>query len=435
MRRIIILITVAITFSLAVQSKSPEKQIREVMESGDWFALDSLYKAAPENSISDFIYLLSRCLIGNRMNRPDISIPAFEQLLANHSEDLSNIITYALLYAVDLSKVGDNAKAASMLSALLEAQREQFDSISIKNLETAIKRYECLTKYKPYAITFNDNTGNVPFSIIPAGRPEKKGVLMRLENSTINGRDAKITFDTGAAINIISDSLVEKYNLIPLEVETKVAGFQSHTGKYAIAKELKIGNITVEDVPFYVMAITSHNEEADKYMKDLSLIVGSDLMLRLKDVTIDFVDNKITVPAQAPDKTESAPNLCFSSSMNLLARGSIQDNALLMNIDTGDASYGTVGKTFFKKNKKLVKSIGKPTTIKRAGLGGANITEGYLLPDASLNLGGNMVALPSIEIIPDNNPFGYECNLGLKSLMLFKQVRFNLVDFVLTTVK
>ena len=31
--------------------------------------------------------------------------------------------------------------------------------------------------------------------------------------------------------------------------------------------------------------------------------------------------------------------------------------------------------------------------------------------------------------------YGYECNLGLKSLMLFSKVRFNLVDFVLTTYK
>lgn len=31
--------------------------------------------------------------------------------------------------------------------------------------------------------------------------------------------------------------------------------------------------------------------------------------------------------------------------------------------------------------------------------------------------------------------FGYKCNLGLKSLMLFSKVRFNMVDFVLTTSK
>ena len=29
--------------------------------------------------------------------------------------------------------------------------------------------------------------------------------------------------------------------------------------------------------------------------------------------------------------------------------------------------------------------------------------------------------------------YSYQCNLGLKSLMLFDKVRFNLVDFVLTT--
>ena len=67
---------------------------------------------------------------------------------------------------------------------------------------------------------------------------------MCLENSTLNGQDAKIIFDTGAAINIIADTLVEKYDLIPMEIETRVKGFQSSPGRFAMAKELKIGNLT-----------------------------------------------------------------------------------------------------------------------------------------------------------------------------------------------
>ena len=40
-------------------------------------------------------------------------------------------------------------------------------------------------------------------------------------------------------------------------------------------------------------------------------------------------------------------------------------------------------------------------------------------------------------VLLENNTGGvlysYQCNLGLKSLMLFRKVRFNLVDFVLKT--
>ncbi|MDE6022883.1 MAG: hypothetical protein K2G13_05205, partial [Muribaculaceae bacterium] len=134
-----------------------------------------------------------------------------------------------------------------------------------------------------------------------------------------------------------------------------------------------------------------------------------------------------------PKKTETSPNLCFSSGMNLLAKGNINGTALLMNIDTGDSGYGSTGKNFYEKNKKFIKSKGTPATFRKAGIGGVVISKGYKVPDMSLELGGNTVVLPSLNVMKKTDSFGYECNLGLKSLMLFKTVRFNLVDFVLTT--
>ena len=54
-----------------------DDRIAGAMNSGDWFSLYSIYTAAPKDSISGFLEVFSRCLIGNRLNRPDVSIPAF----------------------------------------------------------------------------------------------------------------------------------------------------------------------------------------------------------------------------------------------------------------------------------------------------------------------------------------------------------------------
>ena len=64
------------SFSLGYSQSSDEK-IADAMNNSDWFALDSLYQTEPRDSISDFFEIFSRCLIGNRLNRPDVSIPAF----------------------------------------------------------------------------------------------------------------------------------------------------------------------------------------------------------------------------------------------------------------------------------------------------------------------------------------------------------------------
>ena len=184
--------------------------------------------------------------------------------------------------------------------------------------------------------------------------------------------------------------------------------------------------------------ITTNNEETDKFIDCFCIVVGSELMLQLQDLTIDFVNHKITVPSVAPKRSQVSPNMCFSSQMNLLGKGIVKGNKMLMNIDTGDASYGSLGKGFFENNKEYITNNCKLDTIRNTGIGGVNISECYRVPNLSIELGNNEIKASEIVVVLKDNmggTFGYECNLGLKSLMLFSKVRFNLVDFVLTTYK
>lgn len=434
MKKIFLLIT-AMFFSIAGYSQSYDEKIAEAMNTADWFALDSIYKSAPKDSIWSFLDVYSRCLIGNRLNRPDVSIPAFGELFNTQSEqlDLGNMLNSAMMFSMDLSRVGDNTTAAAVLSSILNATKQYLDPENINKFQNYIDRYNALASYSPYTIKFADEKGIVPFHTIPVGKPENKSVLIQLENSSINGLNAAITFDTGAATNVISDSLARQLDLIPLDVETKVEGEGIHSGTFAIAKELRIGNITVNDVPFTVMNITSNNDEADQYVDCFNIILGSELMLQLKDLTIDFINNQIIVPSEAPIKTDVSANMCFSSQMNLLAKGIIHDNSMLMNVDTGDASFGSLGSKFLADNKDFITSHSKLDSVRYAGIGGIRITECYKVPDLELELGGHSVVIPFINMPLQDSPHGYECNLGLKTLMLFSNVHFNLVDFVITT--
>lgn len=90
--------------------QSSDEKIAAAMNNSDWFALDSLYQVEPKDSISQFLEIFSRCLIGNRLNRPDVSIPAFTELLNTQSEnlDLGNLLNSSMMLAMDLSRIGDN---------------------------------------------------------------------------------------------------------------------------------------------------------------------------------------------------------------------------------------------------------------------------------------------------------------------------------------
>ena len=95
-------------------------------------------------------------------------------------------------------------------------------------------------------------------------------------------------------------------------------------------------------------------------------------------------------------------------------------------------------RTPIENNKEYITSHCKLDTIRGAGIGGVHMSECYRMTDTPLKIGNNRVVVPEMAVVLQMNTdgiYGYECNLGLRSLMLFSKVRFNMVDFVLTTFK
>ncbi len=288
------------------KAQSIDERIGTAMNTSDFFSLHDIYYSTPKDSINPFLEVFSRCLIGNRFNRPDISIPAFDELLKTQSEmlDLNLLLQSSVMFSMDLSKVGKNEDAYNLLSAVLSSAYQMVDSTSLKPYANMAAQYQSLTKYSPYQISITGDKGIIPFDTIPTGKPGSQQYLMQLTETRINDNPVKIIFDTGAGVNVITDSLARAYGLDFLDADVAATGVATSAGRYAIAKELVLGNIKVKDVPFYVIDIRSHNDEADKYIDVFEFIVGSELMLQLKDVTLDFSTKEIHVPVVAPAPLE-----------------------------------------------------------------------------------------------------------------------------------
>ena len=427
---------------IAFGQSSYDDRIAQAMNTSDWFALDSIYNEAPKDSVSPFLEMFSRCMLNNRFNRADISIPAFAELLNTQSESLGmdNLVSSAIMYGTDLGRVGSYSEAAQVLTAVKEAVKPYMETNWLSMLEQYAALYAALSAYHPYQISFpmDGATGVIPFKLGGIGPEEKQQYLIHLVGSTINGKDADIMFDTGAGINMMSEDLAAQYGLVSLDVPFDVKGYGTKTGRFALVREMKIGNITVTDVPFLIVSISAGNAKADKYFKDFNLVVGCELMLQLKDLTFDFQRSKILVPSVAPLRSDAKPNMCFSSGMGLLAKATIKDTPLTTLIDTGNPNYVSLFNTFLERNENYVRTQGKKGSSRLAGLGGVRVNKYYRLSDMSLTLGGNSTVVPVVDVARTSgrksaSAKGANNNLGLSSLMLFGKVRFNLVDFVLTT--
>lgn len=96
----------SIFLSLSAFARTIDEKIGAAMNRADWFALDSIYRVTPKDSIDPFLEIFSRCLIGNRLNRTDVSIPAFQELLNSQSLDLGNMVSSLYMFGMDLSREG-----------------------------------------------------------------------------------------------------------------------------------------------------------------------------------------------------------------------------------------------------------------------------------------------------------------------------------------
>lgn len=212
----------SIFLSLSAFARTIDEKIGAAMNRADWFALDSIYRVTPKDSIDPFLEIFSRCLIGNRLNRTDVSIPAFQELLNSQSLDLGNMVSSLYMFGMDLSREGYNAEAASIINSVVSQTKQYLDSATVDGLTSTAGRYAALSEYHPYLMEYPDARNSiVPFSIVPVGPKDKGSVLLHLQNCAINGAEADITFDTGAGTNMISREMAERYALVPLD-DTKI---------------------------------------------------------------------------------------------------------------------------------------------------------------------------------------------------------------------
>lgn len=436
MRRIAI-VCIMLLLGMVIKAQTIDERIGAAMNASDFFGLYDTYHSVPTDSINPFLEVLSRGVIGNRFNRPELSIPAFEELIKDYygNLDLNLLISCSVMYSMDLSRVGRNEDAHRLLSAVLATAYQMTDSASLYSYAEMAGRYKALSRYSPYRISVFGDKGVVPFDTVLVGNIKYQPYLMQMAQSKVNGMPARITFDTGATVNIITDSLAGVYGLEFLDVNITAKGFGEVNGKYAIARELELGNITVRDVPFYVIDVRTYNEEVDKHNRALQLIVGSELMLQLKDVTLDFGTKEIQVSGNAVEHPDAKPNMCFSPNNLFLGKAEVMGHPMLMVLDSGAAGYGLLNRHFYDSNKEYITLNCRKDTINSAGIGGVSQTLCYELLDSELSIGGTSVKVPSIMVHAGECDGDANSNnsLGLKSMMLFRKVRFNLVDMVLST--
>lgn len=428
----IVIIFICLLWCSNSSAQSANEVIATDINNGQWFALEKHLNEFPADSVSPFMGLIGRAFAATKFNRPDVSVVAFDNLLNNHSEKLglSNIILMSHFMASDLSKLGRNAEASELLNDMVEATRQHLDSATVETFLSFAKQYEAFSHFSINELVLPEKeTPCIEFDLDSIHTEDSHSCYMKLCNSTLNGKPLTFTFDTGAGVNIISDSLAVAYGIKPLGATISAEGVGSQGGWLGLADEIKIGNIIVNNVPFYVISIRTGNDKIDQYAKHLNMLLGIPIMQVLKDLTIDFTKNKITVNPKSATTPGITPNMCYSNSLQLI--GYFNNGDIQALIDTGAADYCSLYKNYYIRHKEEIIEQGTPDTERTGGAGGVRITKGYNLNDFGLALDGHTVILPEVYVSEqyDGESDGL---IGIDALCLFKRLHFNMNDMILS---
>ncbi|MCD8388211.1 MAG: retropepsin-like domain-containing protein [Bacteroidales bacterium] len=440
MKRIIL----SFLFILSVVSsfaQSANERVGNLINSNDWFGLKEFYDTNTD-SIHPFLDLFGHAMIAHFFNQSEDAVNYCGQLMNHEQIDLGNLLSVSSLMAQNLNKLGRNDDAASTLEAVIEAiapHKSLVDTATIQGLQTLIGLYRVQSPYNINKLKPFGEKATIPFTFAPVGPADKLSYVIDVDG-VINGHHHSITFDTGAGVNVISDSLAVAMGLEFLDFSADVRGIGKQSTRLAIARELTMGELTLYNVPFYVGTMMSGNSEADKHMAHFQIMVGRTIMEAVKYLTIDFANKEITVLSSSDIPLNVKTNLCNSDDGNYQLLCYTYDHTpLIVNPDTGDTSYGDLYPRVIPILERFTRLEKASDTIRMGGAGGWGEVPYYQITDMPLTISDCTVTIPLFDVLAEDSPFdnqnGYDGIIGIDTFRLYKTISFDMSRMILYPTK
>ena len=211
----------------------------------------------------------------------------------------------------------------------------------------------------------------------------------------IHGRSDGFSFDTGAAISIMSEREAQYLGLTPQSVNTRIND-SSGNGvggiRVAIAADMVIGGLHLRNVPFLV--VSDNDEPFVEYSSKQGHrgLIGLPILLAMQSVRWSRHEFEFDF---RPQKTTESSNLLFHET-NPVVQVMVDDRNLDFTLDTG--AIGTDLNPLFAKEFPALISSGKKETNKITGVGGTREYDSVLLSSVSLSVGGRIVTLAPAHV-------------------------------------
>lgn len=329
-----------------------------------------------------FLEALSDCIFGN-FEKSEKNI---DFLIANYSSDIPD----SLMKDLYLKKYYDNTflfeyKKAYETAGLLLSRYSTF--LTKNEMETV-----------PDDIIMFKALINAPSQKITKGETDLKLKIKKdmagLWNVPVklNETDFEFVFDTGADFPVLVESVANNLGLKISDEEFNVGtGTDKKVkSKVAVVNSLKIGNITFENVVFYIMKDEDFTVGPYKILG----IIGAPIIRAFEEVRFTK-DNELIVPVTPGN--DDIRNVAYDQYTPIIQVLYLNDSLNFV-FDSGNNTF-TLYRPFLTKYESDITKNYKLTKLNLGGAGGIVETDGYILDKITVSSGNSSAELKSIFLL------------------------------------
>jgi Aspartyl protease len=225
----------------------------------------------------------------------------------------------------------------------------------------------------------------------------------------IDGKDVTYGFDTGSSISVIGTSDAKLLGLTIKSVGTKLSessGTDISGVSIAVAKDLMIGGLHLQNVAFFVLQDTE--EPFVSVPVGSRGLIGLPVLIAMQALRWERT-GWFELGPKARHQAAPAQNMLFHDS-NPVVQVGVKEKLLSMSLDTG-AMDTDLNEGFAKAFPELV-AAGEKENRAITGFGGSNKYDSVLLGPVVFRVGGTSVTLKAPHVFVSHSLGKWDGNLG-----------------------
>lgn len=434
-----LLLSITLVFAtLSSFAQSADDRVGEMMNSGQWFELRDFLQNNTD-SVTPFLNDFAEAMLAHFFNKPEKAVELSSALINSGNLDLGNVLSVSQIMAIDMGTLGQNEKAAQVLSQVLSQTKQYLDTTTVAIFENQIDRHKALSQYTPYRVKRNTGIASIPMKIDTLTIVEAQPPIMvsYLTDCHINGNLCEIRFDTGAGMNVVSTHKAKELGLKNIGASMVAGGTRETAGvPIAIADSLNLGELTIYDVPFLVLDIRTGHNTLDVQLQRTDIVIGYEVMNALKHVQLNFEKSCLMVSDKPFISASEKPNVMIANGNQIVVQGSIKGNSVLIDPDCGDGSFGIFFADSWQFMKSYIKENQEPRNALMGGSGGYDELQIYKIENIPFTIGSTTISIPQIDLSEEYQPTDeYQVRIGLKTFLLCKYVSFDMERMVMALSK